>query len=257
MAKTNNGLVAYAKAQLGKPYWYGTFGQAASKSVYDQKKNQYPTYYQWAYSDSVKGNKVHDCVGLIKGYLWCDSNTDVTPNYNGTQDLSANMMKDACKEKGNISSIPEIPGVLVFMNNHVGVYIGNGEVIEARGHAYGVVKTKLAGRGWTTWGKCPFITYEGKATTTKKEETKQPAKTSSKITMEFDLLRLGAKGKQVETLQRLLTSYGFKGKDGLTLTIDGDFGGNTDYALRKFQGSRGLAVDAACGKNTWSKLLNV
>lgn len=30
---------------------------------------------------------------------------------------------------------------------------------QARGHAYGVVKTKLTGRGWTRWGKCPWITY--------------------------------------------------------------------------------------------------
>ena len=30
MSKTNTGLVAYAKAQLGKPYWWETFGQKAS-----------------------------------------------------------------------------------------------------------------------------------------------------------------------------------------------------------------------------------
>ena len=28
--KTATGLVEYAIAQLGKPYWYGTFGQTAS-----------------------------------------------------------------------------------------------------------------------------------------------------------------------------------------------------------------------------------
>ena len=39
MEKTAQGLIEYAKAQLGRPYWYGTFGQAASKALYDQKKN--------------------------------------------------------------------------------------------------------------------------------------------------------------------------------------------------------------------------
>ena len=39
MAKTNDGLVNYAKAQLGKPYWYGTFGNTASKSLLNSKKN--------------------------------------------------------------------------------------------------------------------------------------------------------------------------------------------------------------------------
>ena len=65
-----------------------------------------------------------------------------------------------CKDRGAIKTIPELKGTLVFGDDHVGVYIGNGEVIEARGHVYGVVKTRLAGRGWKYWGKCPFINYE-------------------------------------------------------------------------------------------------
>ena len=32
MTKTNAGLVEYCRAQLGLPYWYGTFGQTASAS---------------------------------------------------------------------------------------------------------------------------------------------------------------------------------------------------------------------------------
>lgn len=158
MTKTAKGLVEYAKAQLGKPYWYGTFGQAASKSLHNQKKKQYPSQYDWYYAGETA--KVHDCVGLIKGYLWCDNPTDNTPTYNASQDISANQMRKACTISGNISTIPEVPGVLVFKDGHVGVYIGNGEVIEARGHAYGVVNTKLTARKWTTWGHCPYISYE-------------------------------------------------------------------------------------------------
>ena len=30
MAKTNLGLVEYARKQVGRPYWYGTFGNIAS-----------------------------------------------------------------------------------------------------------------------------------------------------------------------------------------------------------------------------------
>lgn len=161
MSKTNTGLVAYAKAQIGKPYYYGTFGQKANKSLYDSKKKQYPEYYKWGYPIKDNGVKVHDCVGLIKGYLWCDSAT-ATPKYNANQDVSANGMYAKCTKKGKIKTIPEVPGVLVFMDKHVGVYIGSGEVIEARGHAYGVVKTKLKDRPWKNWGYCPYITYEVK-----------------------------------------------------------------------------------------------
>lgn len=160
--KTNIGLVAYAIAQLGKPYWYGTYGQQGSSGVLTSKARQYPSMYTAARLANCRkqyGVKVHDCVGLIKGYLWCDSPEDETPKYNAAQDKSANGMYNACKERGKISTMPDVAGVLVFLEGHVGVYIGGGYVVEARGFSSGVVKTKLAGRGWTKWGKCPYITY--------------------------------------------------------------------------------------------------
>ena len=73
--------------------------------------------------------------------------------------------------------------------------------------------------------------------------------------VELDVLRKGSKGNVVKTLQRLLKSYGHKGKNGLDLVIDGDLGSNSEYALRLFQKSAGLSVDGICGKNTWNKLL--
>ncbi len=160
-AKTSADLVAYAKAQLGNPYWYGTFGNTATQSLLNSKKKQYPSHYTAARMDKYKmqlGARVHDCVGLIKGYLWSSSAT-ASPKYNASQDVSANGMLKKCKEKGDISTLPEIPGILVFKNGHVGVYIGNGRVIEAKGFNYGVVETNLKDRKWTSWGKCPWITY--------------------------------------------------------------------------------------------------
>lgn len=151
MLKTNIGLVEYANAQLGLPYWYGCFSQIATEDLYKQKKKQYPQFYTATDYKLQYGKRVFDCIGLIKGYLWCDTPTS-TPKYNASEDVSADGMLAKCKEKGSISTMPELPGVLVFSPQHVGVYIGNGYVIEARGHAYGVVKTKLSSRGWKNWG---------------------------------------------------------------------------------------------------------
>ena len=156
----SNYLVQYAKGQLGRPYWYGTFGQVANKTLYEQKKKQYPKYYTASDFSSQYGKKVHDCAGLIKGALWC-STVDGTPTYDSAQDLSANgFITTGCSETGNISTIPEIPGIIVWKDGHVGIYVGNGQVIEARGHAYGVVTTKLTdGRGWLKWGKVKWVSY--------------------------------------------------------------------------------------------------
>lgn len=162
--KTNKGLVEYAEAQLGLPYWYGTFGNTATAELYAAKKKQYPKYYDWTgtpYDNfpSQYGKRVHDCVGLVKGYLWSETPAS-EPLYIIGQDVSANGMRAACTEKGDIGTMPDIQGVLVFMTGHVGVYIGGGCVIEARGHEYGVVKTGICSRPWKWWGKCPFIEYE-------------------------------------------------------------------------------------------------
>lgn len=159
MAKTNVGLVAYAKGQIGRPYWFGTFGQKASASLYSSKKKQYPNYYTADDFKSQYGKKVHDCGGLIKGYLMSDGGVDDIPKYNSKYDVTADTMLAQCKEKGTIGSIPEIAGVLVFKKGHVGIYLGGGKVIEARSHKMGVVQDTLKDQPWTHWGKHKDIEY--------------------------------------------------------------------------------------------------
>lgn len=158
--KTASGLVQYCRAQLGRPYWYGTSGQISTVELYNKKKGQYPSYYTANDFMSQLGQKVHDCMGLIEGYMW-SPNPDAAAivGSNGFPDYTANGMLEAAKDKGLIGSMPEIPGLSVHMPGHVGVYIGNGQVIEARGHKYGVVQTPLTGRGWLSWAKIPGIRY--------------------------------------------------------------------------------------------------
>ena len=64
--KSAAGLVAYAKAQLGRPYWYGTSGQISSLDLYNTKKRRYPAYYTANNFLQQLGMKVHDCCGLVE-----------------------------------------------------------------------------------------------------------------------------------------------------------------------------------------------
>lgn len=161
--KSKEYLIEYCKRQVGKPYWYGTFGQKATPNLLDQKRKQYPKFYKANDFPSQFGQRVHDCVGLIKGALWSDT-PDSVPMYVISQDVSAKGMYLACAEHGTTDNMPMISGCLVFKGSsvanihHVGVY-SNGHVYEAKGHAYGVVKGVFKPEKWDFWGLCPWIDY--------------------------------------------------------------------------------------------------
>ena len=59
-----------------------------------------------------------------------------------------------------VESMPDISGLAVWMDGYIGVYIGNGEVIEAQGTNEGVVRTQLKSRPWKKWLMIPDIKYE-------------------------------------------------------------------------------------------------
>ena len=75
-------------------------------------------------------------------------------------DVGANDMFNSADEKGSIDTIPEIRGIAVWHLGHIGIYIGNGEVIQAANTKGGVVKTKLSSTKWTHWLKIPHIIYD-------------------------------------------------------------------------------------------------
>ena len=164
--KNAHDLVAYANHawESGWGYVWGTYGHVLTESLLNSKLQQYPDGVG-KYEDFIRANwldsRTTDCVGLIKGYGWLDPDS-LTIKYgtHGMPDIGANTMYQNATVSGPITTIPETPGLAVWMDGHIGVYIGGGEVIEASGTKIGVVKTQLAGRGWTHWLKVPYINYD-------------------------------------------------------------------------------------------------
>ena len=169
--RTAANLATFCLQVVGTSYWMGCYGQRASRSLYNQKKADYSQYYppkSWTEASFVKdfGKPVTDCAGLPKWFLFSDNMTNKNPvNYKASEDFGATTFYNKCTSKGKISSIPaEKVGILVFKGNdttktHMGVVVDNkGTVVEAKGHAYGTVKSTLS--GWDYWGKCHLIKYD-------------------------------------------------------------------------------------------------
>lgn len=169
MAKTAAGLVEHVKKCLedGWGYVYGSIGQTCTESLLDQCAARYPANNlaggaMRKAGEKWLGRKVADCSGIVKAYLMSDY-TGGPITYNAKYD-SAVQYSNA-KEKGLIGTMPDIPGIIVYMPRHVGVYIGGGLVIESAGTLYGVkqstVKRSYDSGPWTHWYKCPYIEYSG------------------------------------------------------------------------------------------------
>ena len=65
-------------------------------------------------------------------------------------------------------------------------------------------------------------------------------------TLQWPLTRQGDHGHPVSTLQHLLRHHGHD------IEVDGDFGPETDEAVRAFQQHEHLDVDGIAGPDTWS-----
>ena len=164
--KNAEDLVAYVTHawESGWGYVWGTFGQTLTESLLESKIRQYPDgvgSYESVIRSKWLGGRTADCVGLIKGYGWLDTDSmSIRYGTNGMPDIGADAMYRNAAVKGPIGTIPEIPGLAVWKSGHIGVYIGSGEVIEAMGTHYGVVKTQLTDRNWTAWLEIPYIQYD-------------------------------------------------------------------------------------------------
>lgn len=129
-----------------------------------------------------------DCVCLIKGVLWgwCGDKGKTyggaTYKANGVPDIGADSMITKCSDLSTDFSNIEI-GEAVWMEGHIGVYVGDGLSVECTPRwsndvqltACNCSKSGYNRRNWTKHGKLPYITYE--AETAEKPVATVPAPT--------------------------------------------------------------------------------
>lgn len=161
-------------------YMWGTFGHVVKDSLIESKAKQYPERYSDSRQSSLeklveKNYWGFDCVGLIKGILWgwngnrAKSYGGAVYQANGVPDSSANTIFKKCTEQSSDFSNVEV-GEAVWMDGHIGIYVGNGLVVEATNKwkdgvqitACNCSKTGYNRRDWTKHGKLPYVEYVDK-----------------------------------------------------------------------------------------------
>ena len=151
--KNNLDIVKWAihAQENGWGYVYGTYGSVLDEALLTSKIAQYPDEVG-GYEDFIRQNWL--------GYGWYNTETaQIEIGANGMPDIGADTMYENAAEKGTIDTIPEIPGLAVWHEGHIGIYIGNGEVIQAANTNAGVIRTPIGQTGWTHWLKIPYISY--------------------------------------------------------------------------------------------------
>ena len=165
MGKKIDDFVAYLNSHLGDAYVWGAQGERvdnrADLEKWVRRKETSRANAERALAYIKKATKTplyaFDCSGLIIHWL-----RDIRGLIDS--DTNAQGLYRQCKQQGKLGAWQMQPGDLVFRYSfakgkmgHVGVYVGNGMVIEAQGRDAGVVMRHLSYGGWTHQGRHPAL----------------------------------------------------------------------------------------------------
>ncbi len=230
-------FLAYIDSRQGCLYVWGAQGQAMTQSLIKRLENSEKNYKRALaqYEKHMKNGQTlvaYDCSGLIVAYLLEKGMIEKDTTANG-------LYFHHCTP---ISKNDLIKGDLVFKKystknkmHHVGVYMGDGSVVHAKGRDYGVIRESICKTGWNRYGRLNVLGQESGQIPA---YTRKLKKTSPYII-----------GDDVRAVQKALVKNGFD--PGV---IDGIYGKKTQAAVKAYQKANGLEIDGIVGPVTWARL---
>lgn len=260
MAITGKGLVEFAKSKVGTPYVYGTKGEKLTSSILNSLAKSYPSMYTSDYKSKAKkfiGKNCTDCSGLISWYTG--------------KLLSSSGLYASAKERHPISEIKSAPiGAILWRSGHVGVYIGKGECVEAKGILYGTLVSKINTCRFTHYLIMDYISYSDNDIVNYKPDNNnwirklqcEINRSNRNINLVEDgivgpktlaacpTLKRGSTGKIVNIVQTKLKEKGY-----YKFNPTSKFGKGTELAVKRYQRENSILDDGIIGKNTWNLLL--
>ena len=197
MSKTAAGLIAFAKSKIGTPYVYGAKGAVMSLAKIQALRKMYGSNCVWKSDDKKAGRVCVDCSGLISWY------TGIV--------RGSGQYKSTAVEVIPISKRSDVHiGWAVWMNGHIGIYLGNDQYIAADGSAYGVRIANLSQNGFTHLLKLCDIDY-GQGTTSAPKESAKPSGGHYNAAVVFTYC-VKADGKTYPSVKNLADYAGVRGK---------------------------------------------
>lgn len=235
----------YVQAQVGSPYVYGATGRPCTPALRRAQIIQYPdfeaqiTRYCPVLSGTqatcagckYQGKKAFDCAQLTRRSAEAAGLS--LPSGAKSQFYSNNW-----EAGGPIEELPLDQVAYLYRRSgkevpHTGVYTGDGYVVDARGHAQGVVRSLLNAYKWTDY---KILRGQGATITIPDIEEVVTVGRILQVIKGVPLMR----GQDVLELQAALVhrgySVGSKGPDGV-------YGWDTEAAVRAWQAAEGLPVD--------------
>lgn len=230
-------FLAWIAAQIGCLYVWGAQGQKMTAALIKLRENSVRNYNRAMaqYNKHVKNGETliaYDCSGLVVKYLMDRGLIGYDTTANGLYTTQCVAISESDLKAGDLVFKKSRTSSRIY---HVGVYMGDGTVVHAKGRDDGVVRESFGKAGWNRFGRLKVMgEYDGDAVYTRL------------------LKRQGSmmRGDDVRAVQVKLSESGFNPGG-----IDGVYGKNTEKAVKAYQSASGLEADGIVGPKTWESLI--
>ena len=136
---------------VGCGYIYGATGWVCTQARMEQQAAQYPEYAESIrkYGQKWMGKKCYDCAQATKTVA-------KAAGVSLPSGATSQWNKVNWAEKGERAGLPMGRVAFLYRQSgnvmqHTGIYLGDGTFVDARGHQYGVLHSKLDSYAWTHW----------------------------------------------------------------------------------------------------------
>ena len=172
------------------PTWPNTHCEPCTSELLEYLKGvdtgHYKRFTIRKYSeDTLRRTICTDSAGMLKGFFWSNGGEYLDDFYNGKEgyslvryrygfpDIDAIAIRDMFRKMypkgcgGVRTNLPDVPGVILFRANTLGIYIGDGMVVSAMPFPGNVECSRISAYDWQTWCYIPqrlltYVDYQSK-----------------------------------------------------------------------------------------------